>query len=296
MVNDSLFFCLEWRDVSDGELNVLTTNDVSATKSFESGSGVVIEVERQSPVSCSNAIDSVTVDGVLISVNGSWKRIKYKQTFMGTQKCFAIFGSVPNWWDIYFISHISLVSIVHLESRGKGRVGILWYSLILNLEKDFERSVHQLSFYLRNSLCMELFREFNFPFPNPSSNYFFLYWVRKHLCISWTCSFGKSLGFLAVNLIYLERLQFTCFKALRKSNYNIIWRKAKITCHRGLSLRFGVKRGKTRAYQAVSLLKQSSDFFILAKETFCPSNNPWLIISSLQGLWYIQSRCFEIRP
>ena len=97
MVNDSLFFCLEWRDVSDGELNVLTTNDVSATKSFESGSGVVIEVERQSPVSCSNAIDSVTVDGVLISVNGSWKRIKYKQTFMGTQKCFAIFGSVPNW-------------------------------------------------------------------------------------------------------------------------------------------------------------------------------------------------------
>ena len=221
MVGDSLFFSLEWRDVLDSEVDVQTTNDVSATKSFESGSGVVIEVERQSPVSCSNATDSATVDGVLISVNGSWKRIKYKQTFMGTQKCFAIFGSVPNWWDIYFISHISLVSIVHLESRGKGRVGILWYSLI-NLEKDFERSVCQLSFYLRNSLCMELFREFNFPFPNPSSNYFFLYWVRKHLCISWTCSFGKSLGFLVVNLIYLERLQFTCFKALRKSKYNII--------------------------------------------------------------------------
>ena len=97
MVNDSLFFCLEWRDVSDGEVNVLTTNDVSATKSFESGSGVVIEVERQSPVSCSNASDSATVDGVLISVSGSWKRIKYTQTFMETQKCFAIFGSVPNW-------------------------------------------------------------------------------------------------------------------------------------------------------------------------------------------------------
>ena len=97
MVGDSLFFCLEWRDVLDSEVDVQTTNNVSATKSFESGSGVVIEVERQSPVSCSNATDSATVDGVLISVSGSWKRIKYKQTFMETQKCFAIFGSVPDW-------------------------------------------------------------------------------------------------------------------------------------------------------------------------------------------------------
>ena len=97
MGGDSLFFCLEWRDVSDSEVDVQTTSNVSATKSFKSGSGVVIEVERQSPVSCSNATDSATVDGVFISVSGSWKRIKYKQTFMETQKCFAIFGSVPNW-------------------------------------------------------------------------------------------------------------------------------------------------------------------------------------------------------
>ena len=43
------------------------------------------------------------------------------------------------------------------------------------------------------------------------------------------------------------------FKALSKSNYDIIW-------------------------------------------NICPSNNPWLILSSLQGLRYIHSRCFGIRP
>ena len=93
-----IFFYLVWRDVSVGELVVENTVNVVANKTVESGSGVVIEVERQSPpVSCINTIDSATVDGVLISVSGSWKRIKYKQTFMETQKCFAIFGSVPTW-------------------------------------------------------------------------------------------------------------------------------------------------------------------------------------------------------
>ena len=93
-----IFFYLEWRDVLDGEVVVNNTVNVVANKTVENGSGVVIEVERQSPsVSCSNTNSSVTVDGVLISVSGSWKRIKYKQTFMETQKCFAIFGSVPNW-------------------------------------------------------------------------------------------------------------------------------------------------------------------------------------------------------
>ena len=91
-----IFFYLEWRDVLDAEVVVKNTVNVVANKTVESGSGVVIEVERQSPpVSCT--IDSATIDGVLISVSGSWKRIKYKQTFMETQKCFAIFGSVPNW-------------------------------------------------------------------------------------------------------------------------------------------------------------------------------------------------------
>ena len=71
-----IFFRLQWRDVLDGEVVVQATFNVSVTKSFESGFGVVIEVERHSPVSCSNASDSAIVDGVLISVNGSWKRIK----------------------------------------------------------------------------------------------------------------------------------------------------------------------------------------------------------------------------
>ena len=91
-----IFFYLEWHDVLDAEVLVKNTVNVVANKTVESGSGVVIEVERQSPpVSCT--IDSAIVDGVLISVSGSWKRIKYKQTFMETQKCFAIFGSVPDW-------------------------------------------------------------------------------------------------------------------------------------------------------------------------------------------------------
>ena len=98
IVGEFIFFYLDWREVSVGEVVVENTVNVVANKTVESGSGVVIEVERQSPpVSCSNTIDSATVDGVLISVSGSWKRIKYKQTFMETQKCFAIFGSVPNW-------------------------------------------------------------------------------------------------------------------------------------------------------------------------------------------------------
>ena len=93
-----IFFYLEWRDVLDAEVVVNNTVNVVANKTVQNGSGVVIEVEGQSPpVSCSNIIGSVTVDGVLISVSGSWKRIKYKQTFMETQKCFAIFGSVPDW-------------------------------------------------------------------------------------------------------------------------------------------------------------------------------------------------------
>ena len=98
IVGEFIFFYLDWREVSVGEVVVENTVNVVANKTVESGSGVVIEVERQSPsVSCSNTIDSATVDGLLISVPGSWRRIKYKQTFMETQKCFAIFGSVPNW-------------------------------------------------------------------------------------------------------------------------------------------------------------------------------------------------------
>ncbi|PFX25638.1 Protocadherin Fat 3 [Stylophora pistillata] len=99
----------QWRNISDGELDVQNTTNVLATKTVESGSGVVIEVESQSPVSCigSDGIDSATVDGVFISVPGSWKRISYKQTFLETQKCFAFFGSVPNWATGIFTPGVS---------------------------------------------------------------------------------------------------------------------------------------------------------------------------------------------
>ena len=79
MVGEFIFLYLDWRKVSVGEVVVENTVNVFANKTVENGSGVVIEVERQSPpVSCSNTIDSATVDGVLISVPGSWRRIKYK--------------------------------------------------------------------------------------------------------------------------------------------------------------------------------------------------------------------------
>ena len=78
-------------------MDVQTTNDVSASKSYESGSRIVIDVERQSQVTCSDGSYLASVDGVSISVSGSWKRIAYKQTFLETKKCFAIFRGVPDW-------------------------------------------------------------------------------------------------------------------------------------------------------------------------------------------------------
>ena len=78
-------------------MDVQTTNNVSASKSYESGSGIVIDVERQSQVTCSDGSYFASVDGVFISVSESWKRIAYKQTFLETQKCFAIFRGVPDW-------------------------------------------------------------------------------------------------------------------------------------------------------------------------------------------------------
>ena len=162
--------------------------------------------------------------------------------------------------------------------------------------------MRQLSFYLRNSLCMELFREFKFPFPNPSLNYCFFYCVRKHLCISWTCElqFWKSTRFSVCQPRLFPTASIRGFKALSKSNYDIICRKAKITRHRGPDLPFlassAGKQVYQNLYQIVSFLKQSSDFLISAKGNIYPSNNPWLILSSLQGFRYIHSRCFGIRP
>ena len=68
-----------------------------------------------------------------------------------------------------------------MEIRGKGRVGILWDSLILNLTKALKRSEHQIivSYSVRENISV-------------------IYRFAKS-------SFGKALGFLSVNLVYFER-------------------------------------------------------------------------------------------
>ena len=173
------------------------------------------------------------------------------------------------------------------EGEGEDTLGFI----NSNLEKDFKGSVRQLSFYLRNSLCMELFREFKFPFPKSLLKLLFLLLCKE-----------TSVYFMNLRTAVLEKHSVFClpFKALSYSNYDIIWRKGKITRYRGLDLPFlassAGKQVYQNLYQTVSLLKQSSDFLISAKGNICPSNNPWLILSSPQGLWYIQSRCFGIRP
>lgn len=78
-------------------MEVQTTSNVVAAKTVEGGSGVVIEVQLESPVDCPVGSYGAPTDGVFISVSGDWKRISYKQMFFKTQTCFAIFGSVPDW-------------------------------------------------------------------------------------------------------------------------------------------------------------------------------------------------------
>ena len=158
-------------------------------------------------------------------------------------------------WLVRYLLYLSYFSCKYgpfgksREGEGEDTLGFI----NSNLEKDFKGSVRQLSFYLRNSLCMELFREFKFPFPNPSLNYCFFYCVRKHLCISWTCElqFWKSTRFSVCQPRLFPTASIRGFKALSKSNYDIIWRKAKITRHRGLDF-FGVKRRKTSVSKLVS--------------------------------------------
>lgn len=58
--------------------------------------GVIVEISQPYLFICSD-LDSYPVDGVLLSVPGDWKRIAFRQTFMETQKCYAIFGNVPPW-------------------------------------------------------------------------------------------------------------------------------------------------------------------------------------------------------
>ena len=136
--------------------------------------------------------------------------------------------------------------------------------------------MRQLSFYLRNSLCMELFREFKFPFPKSFLKLLFLLLCKE-----------TSVYFMNLRTAVLEKHSVLClstsfisngfhwgFKALSKSNHDIICRKAKITRHRGLDLPFlASSAGKQvfqNLYQTVSLLKQSSDFFDFGQRKYLP--------------------------
>ena len=65
-------------------MEVQTTSNVVAAQTVEGGSGVVIEVQQESPVDCPVGSYGALTDGVFISVSGDWKRISYKQMFFKT--------------------------------------------------------------------------------------------------------------------------------------------------------------------------------------------------------------------
>ena len=85
----------EWRNVTEGELVINKTSNVAVNITTDE-KGVVVDISQPYLFTCSDP-DSYPVDGVLISVPGDWKRISFTQTFMETQQCYAIFGSVPHW-------------------------------------------------------------------------------------------------------------------------------------------------------------------------------------------------------
>jgi len=80
-----------WREVEYPDFAIDNTSNVLVTPD---GNGVNITLN--SPTQCSG-VDVAPVDAVIISVPGNWKRIKLRQTFMETQQCYAVFGSVPSW-------------------------------------------------------------------------------------------------------------------------------------------------------------------------------------------------------
>ena len=109
-----------------------------------------------------------------------------------------------------------------------------------------------------------------------------------------------SLSFMNLRTAVLEKHWVFClstsfisnasiqgFKALRKSNHNIIWRKTKITRYRRLNLRIWRQIQENKCIKTCiklyRYLNKAVTFFISAKGTFWISNNPWLILSSLQG-------------
>ncbi|XP_078355675.1 uncharacterized protein LOC144640382 [Oculina patagonica] len=88
-----------WRRVNESELVINKTSNVAVAFTTEND-GLVVEISQISSVACSDQ-DSAPVDGLVISVPGAWKRITVLQTFLETQQCYAIFGSVPSWASGY---------------------------------------------------------------------------------------------------------------------------------------------------------------------------------------------------
>ena len=89
-------YCLSvWRNVTESELVISKSSNVTVDFTADE-KGVVVEISQPYLFMCPDQ-DSYPVDGVLISVPGNWKRISFKQTFLETQECYAIFGSVPSW-------------------------------------------------------------------------------------------------------------------------------------------------------------------------------------------------------
>ena len=72
------------------------TSDVDVVFTTDEDGRLVAEISQSHSMDCSDQ-GSAPVDGLLITVPGPWKRIAFQQTFLGTQQCYAIFGSVPSW-------------------------------------------------------------------------------------------------------------------------------------------------------------------------------------------------------
>lgn len=91
-----------WRKVQNfDELVINKTSNVEVEKAEQKDeNGNVVSLEVQISITtvteCSDE-NTAPVDAVFIMVPGNWRRIKYKQGFKKTQRCYALFGSVPSW-------------------------------------------------------------------------------------------------------------------------------------------------------------------------------------------------------
>ena len=96
------FLFTAWRKVQNfDELVINKTSNVKIEKVEQKDeNGNVVSLEVQISIStvteCSDE-NTAPVDAVFIMVPGNWRRIKFKQVFKKTQRCYALFESVPSW-------------------------------------------------------------------------------------------------------------------------------------------------------------------------------------------------------